>query len=66
MQWRGFTIGGHKYGVPTNETDRAKWCADPNMILPLTEAGYGLPDQPCGTLLTNANLVALGAEFWPN
>lgn len=66
MLWIGFTIGGHRFAVPAIEADRAKWCADPAAILPLTAAGYGLPDQPCGTLLTNANLNALGAQWWPN
>ena len=66
MQWVGFTISGHNFAVPAAEADRAKWCADPSAILPLTEAGYGIPDQPCGTLMTNANIAAMGGVFWPN
>jgi len=70
MLWHGFTLSGvganERMAVPAMESDRAKWCADPSAILPLTAAGYGLPDQPCGTLLTNANIAALGGEWWPN
>jgi prepilin-type N-terminal cleavage/methylation domain-containing protein/prepilin-type processing-associated H-X9-DG protein len=72
MQWVGFNVssglpdGDLYFGVPAAEADRAKWCADPSAILPLTEWGYGIPDQPCGTLFTNANIAALGGVFWPN
>lgn len=65
LQWIGFSIGSDDYAVPAVEADRAKWCADPGAILPL-QSIYGIPDQPCGTLLTNANIRALGGEFWPN
>jgi len=64
MQWIGFTLGTDYFAVPAIEADRAKWCADPNGILILTR--YGLPNQPCGTLLTNANIAALGGVWWPN
>jgi len=64
MQWMGFSIGNDYYAVPANEPDRAKWCADPDANLNLSR--YGLPNQPCGTLLTNANIRALGGVFWPN
>lgn len=64
MQWIGFTLGTDYFAVPAIEADRAKWCADPNGILILTR--YGLPNQPCGILLTNANIAALGGVWWPN
>jgi prepilin-type N-terminal cleavage/methylation domain-containing protein/prepilin-type processing-associated H-X9-DG protein len=65
MKWIGFDLNGDRLAVPAAEADRAKWCADPGVILPLTAAGYGIPDQPCGTLLTTANILALGGVFWP-
>ena len=64
MQWIGFSLGSDYFAVPAAEADRAKWCADPNGILDLSR--YGLPNQPCGTLLTNANIAALGGVWWPN
>lgn len=63
LKWVGFNIGNARYAVPSSEAARAHWCADPNEILVLTR--YGLPNQPCGTLLTNANIIALGGVFWP-
>ncbi len=64
MMWIGFTLGSDYFAVPALESDRAKWCADPNGILNLSR--YGLPNQPCGTVLTNANIAALGGVWWPN
>jgi prepilin-type N-terminal cleavage/methylation domain-containing protein/prepilin-type processing-associated H-X9-DG protein len=61
---RGARIGGRKYLFPRAEADRSKWCANPKEVLPLTAAGYGIPDQPCGTLFTDANLNALGIVWW--
>jgi prepilin-type N-terminal cleavage/methylation domain-containing protein/prepilin-type processing-associated H-X9-DG protein len=64
VKFRGGTIGGSRLFVPSNETDRAMWCANPAETLNLS--AYGLPNQPCGTLFTNANLQALGMTWWPD
>jgi prepilin-type N-terminal cleavage/methylation domain-containing protein/prepilin-type processing-associated H-X9-DG protein len=63
LQFRGLNLLGIRTAVPANEGDRAKWCSDPAQILPL-QTFYGLPNQPCGTLLTNANIAALGGQWW--
>ncbi|MCS6776870.1 MAG: DUF1559 domain-containing protein [Chthonomonadaceae bacterium] len=63
MKWIGFNIGTARHAVPAFEIDRAKWCADPSAVLDLSR--YGMPNQPCGTLFTNANIRALGGVFWP-
>jgi prepilin-type N-terminal cleavage/methylation domain-containing protein/prepilin-type processing-associated H-X9-DG protein len=64
MKFIAFALGGRKYAVPSIESDRAKWCADPNEVRPYN-AFYGIPDQPCGTVLTNANITAFGGTFLP-
>ncbi|MBC8138755.1 MAG: DUF1559 domain-containing protein [Fibrella sp.] len=66
LAFKGVTISGSDYLIPANEADRSKWCINPNAILPLTAAGYAIPDQPCGTLFTNANVAALGGVYWQN
>jgi prepilin-type N-terminal cleavage/methylation domain-containing protein/prepilin-type processing-associated H-X9-DG protein len=63
IKFRGGDLGGDRLFVPSNESDRAMWCANPSETLVL--GGYGLPNQPCGTLFTNANLQALGITWWP-
>lgn len=57
--------GTQRVAVPANEADRAKWCADPNEILPLSAAGYRIPDGPCGTRMTDAALSAAGFVRYP-
>ena len=64
MKFRGGSLGGRKIFVPSLEAERAYWCADPNETLDALPTTYGLPAQPCGTLLTNANLAALGLTWW--
>ncbi|MDX1934751.1 MAG: DUF1559 domain-containing protein [Capsulimonadales bacterium] len=69
MKFIGVNVAaaGLRTVIPAIEADRAKWCSDPNEILVMNvpdRYSYGLPDQPCGTLLSNANLQALGATFW--
>ncbi|MDX1934841.1 MAG: DUF1559 domain-containing protein [Capsulimonadales bacterium] len=72
MKWIGFSLGpidapsSPQLLVPAIESDRNKWCADPNEVLPYQTHGYGIPDMPCGGTLSNANIAAFGGTFWPN
>ncbi len=66
LQFKGLVMSGNEYLIPSNEADRSKWCADPAKIVPLSTFGYSLPDQPCGTIFTNANVAALGGVYWAN
>lgn len=59
-----FKPGNRKYAVPSQESDRSKWCEDPNETR-LYPAFYGGSDQPCRTVLTNANITAFGGTFLP-
>jgi prepilin-type N-terminal cleavage/methylation domain-containing protein/prepilin-type processing-associated H-X9-DG protein len=65
IKFRGGNIGTRKYFVPSIEIERSYWCADPNEVLSTLPTNYGIPAQACGTLLTNANLQALGMTWWP-
>lgn len=64
IKFRGGNIGGSRLFVPSNEADRAFWCADASETLSALPSIYGIPAQPCGTLFTNANLAALGMVWW--
>jgi prepilin-type N-terminal cleavage/methylation domain-containing protein/prepilin-type processing-associated H-X9-DG protein len=42
----GGTVSGHRYLLPKNQADDARWCADASATIPL--ASYGLPATRCG------------------
>ncbi len=62
MKFRGIRIFGRDTAIPSNENDRKFYCASPTEVLPFSV--YGLPNQPCGDLLTNANIAAAGGVWW--
>jgi prepilin-type N-terminal cleavage/methylation domain-containing protein/prepilin-type processing-associated H-X9-DG protein len=62
VKFRGLTIFGADTAIPANETERTYYCADPNEVLPFSI--YGLPNQACGNIVTNANVQASGGVWW--
>ena len=61
IQMKGGLIGSHRYAVPKNVVDGAKWCANQDEIINLTPS-YGLPATRCGDIsaLVNKSMTA-----WP-
>lgn len=45
----GGTVSGHRYLLPKNQADDARWCADPNASINLTPS-YGLPPTQCSAI----------------
>jgi prepilin-type N-terminal cleavage/methylation domain-containing protein/prepilin-type processing-associated H-X9-DG protein len=62
VKFRGIRIFGRDTAIPAAENERRFYCANPAEVLPFSR--YGLPDQPCGNLLTNANIAAAGGVWW--
>jgi len=60
VQMKGGLIGSHRYAIPKNVVDGAKWCANQDEIINL--ASYGLPPTRCGDIST---LVNNSMTAWP-